>query len=126
VSLVEQDRDEHSRDPAAHRCTLSRDSKCGLDGFERADEHDVLGLGNELELGEGADLARVDAGLALERERLEGPLLGDPGALDAPGECGFLIRLPLRAEQARDELLVGEVGLLGAFGFLVEQLGDLA
>ena len=64
-------------------------------------------LGDELESSEGADLPRVDAGLALEREGLEG-LLGEPSALDAPGERRFLIRLPLRAEQARDELLGGQ------------------
>jgi len=52
----------------------------------RSDEHDILGLGHELELGEGADLALIDAGLALEREGLEGALLAQARALDAPGE----------------------------------------
>jgi len=68
--------------------------EAGLADAGRADEHDVLGLGDELELGERPDLTLVDAGLALERERLEGPLLGDPGALDAPGERGLLVGLP--------------------------------
>ena len=65
----------------------------------RADEDDVLGLGDEVELGEGADLPLVDAGLALEGEGLERPLLGHGGVLDAPGERALLAALPLGAQQ---------------------------
>jgi hypothetical protein len=35
-----------------------------------ADEHDVLGLGDEAKLGEGSDLTFFDAGLDLEGEGL--------------------------------------------------------
>jgi hypothetical protein len=53
-------------------------------------------------------------------------LFGEAGALDAPGERGLLVGLPLRTEQARGELLVGAAGLFGALGLVVEDLGDLA
>ncbi len=50
--------------------------EAGLAHAGLADEDDVLGPGNEVELGEGADLAAVDAGLFGVGEALKGPLLG--------------------------------------------------
>src|SRR5262249_39695410 len=70
----------------------------GLADARRSDEDDVLGLGDEVELGEAADLLRVDARLALEGEGLERPFLGELRALDAPGERGLLLPVPLRAK----------------------------
>jgi hypothetical protein len=46
----------------------------------------VFGLGDEVELGQAPDLAAGDAGLELEGEGLEGPLLGQGGLLDPPGQ----------------------------------------
>ena len=83
-------------------------SESGLADAGGADEDDVLGLGDEVELGEGADLLLGDAGLLLEREGLEGPLLGQSGALDAPRERLLLAVVPLRPEQPSEEFLVGE------------------
>ena len=79
----------------------------------RADEDDVLGLGDEVQFGEGADLALVDAGLALEGEGLEGPLLGQPARFDPPGERALLAVLPLGAQQPREEFLEGQLLLVG-------------
>src|ERR1039458_5641585 len=79
----------------------------------------------ELQVGEGAHLLLRDAGLALEGERFERPLLGQAGALDPPGECGLLAGVPLGAQQGPEQLMVGEVLLLGGGKLLIEDLGDL-
>ncbi len=94
----------------------------GLADAGRADEDDVLGLGDEVELGEGADLPLGDAGLALEGEGLERPLLGQAGVLDAPGERALLAVLPLaraaggRADSAKGVLVLVGLGQLARRG----------
>jgi len=82
---------------------LEQDS-CGGSGFSDrggANKDNVLGLGDEVEFGEGADLLAVDRGLAGERKRFQRPALGEIGALDAPLQGGFLTGVPLRAQQAQ-------------------------
>src|SRR3989442_15125411 len=62
-----------------------------------ANEDEVLGLGDKLEVGERADLLRVDAGLPLERERFYRPRLGQARLFDPPREGGLLPMMVLRA-----------------------------
>src|SRR5690606_18017529 len=98
---------------------------CFADGGV-ADEDDVLRASDEVEAGEIAELAAGDAGLALEREGLEGPLFGQSGSLDAPVEGGLLLAVPLGAQQAEQELGVGELLALGELQLVFEDLSDLA
>ena len=100
------------------------DGKAGLADACGSDENDVLGFGDEVELGEGAKLAARDTGLLFEGKRLEGPLLGKPSPFDSPGESGLLSMMPLRPEQANKERFVSELGFVGVSEILVEKLGD--
>ncbi len=74
---------------------------------------------------ERSDLALRNAGLLLERERLERPLLGKTRALDAPGQRGLLAVVPLCAKQAEQKLFVGDVLLGRRTDLLADDLGDL-
>jgi hypothetical protein len=85
----------------------------------------VLRLGDKLELGEGADLLRVDAGLALEGKRFERPDLLEVRLCDAPGERGFLPMLVLRPQEPREKGVVGELVLLGVRKFVADDCRDL-
>ena len=85
----------------------------GLSDSRRPDEDDVLGLWDEVELGEGAKLTTGRAGLFAERKRLESPLFGEPSASDTPAESGLLAVVPLGAKQANEECLVGELFFVG-------------
>src|ERR1019366_5612613 len=67
------------------------------------DQRDILRLGDELQLRKPANLFAVHAWLAGEGKRLQRPALGQIGARDAPFQRAFLLRLPLRTYQARDE-----------------------
>src|SRR5690606_13940702 len=87
-----------------------------------ADKDDVLRASHEVETGEAADLSAGDARLALEREGLEGPLLGERSTLDAPVEGGLLLAVPLGAQQAEQELGIGELLLLGELELVFEDL----
>ena len=60
------------------------------------------------------------------KERLDGPLLGHGGSLDAPVECGLLLAVPLGAQQAEQELAVGQLLLLRVLQLLFDDLADLA
>src|SRR4030042_6443399 len=80
-------------------------------------------LGDEVELGEGANLFRDDTRLTLEGEGLERPLLGQPGGVDPPGESGLLAMVILGAEEPGEEGAVGELLLLGVLDLVVEDLG---
>jgi len=77
------------------------------------DEDQVFCAGDEVEAGEASDLPSRNAGLALEGEGFESPLLGQGGAFDAPVECGLLLTVPLGANQAKQKLLLGALLLLG-------------
>ena len=61
----------------------NRRGQAGLADSGGADEDDVLGLGDEFEFGEAANLSLVYAFLLFERKRLERPLLWEPGVFDA-------------------------------------------
>jgi transposase len=56
----------------------------------------VLGLGEEIQLAERADLARVDRWLLLVGKALQGPVLRQPGLADPVGQGRFLVVMPLR------------------------------
>src|SRR6185312_11836780 len=86
-----------------HRLARKPDHQPGLADACFADKHDVLGLGDELELGKGADLALLDACLQLEREGLERPLLREARPTDSPAQRILLASLPLGAQQLSDE-----------------------
>ena len=58
---------------------------------------EVLGLGDKLEVGEGAALFRVDAGLPFEGEGFNRPRLGQSRLCDPPREGGLLPMMVLRA-----------------------------
>jgi hypothetical protein len=60
------------------------------------------------------DLFAIDPGLAGERETGQRPELGQLGLLDAPGQSGLLAVVPLRAQQAGEELGVGNIFFLGS------------
>jgi hypothetical protein len=85
----------------------------GLADAGRVDEHDVLGFGDEVELGEAPELLLRHAGLALPRKRLEGPLLRQSSALDAPPERGLLAVVPLGAQELGEDVLAAQSLRLG-------------
>ena len=87
-----------------------------------ADEDDVGGGGDEVELGQAHDLPFVDAGLGLEGKRLQRPALGEPRLADAPLQGGFLAVVPLGAGQPQEQIGVGQAVLLGALQFLRQAL----
>src|SRR5229473_2614078 len=68
----------------------------GLSHRGWADQHNVFGFADKLEVREGADLLRVDARLAFERKRFEGPHLGEVRLFDPPRERRFLAMVILR------------------------------
>jgi hypothetical protein len=80
----------------------------------RADQHQVLRLDDEVQLGQSVDLLAVDTRLSCEREAGQRPVLGQIGALDSPCQRGFLSMLPLRSKQAGEELGVGDISLSAA------------
>ena len=98
--------------------------EAGLADAGRADEDDILGFGDEVELGERAKLSLGDTGLFAEGKRLEGPLLWESAAFDPPAEGGLLSMMPLSAQEADEEGFVGELGFVGVDELLVEDLGD--
>jgi hypothetical protein len=81
-------------------------------------------LGDELQLREPANLFAVQAWLAGEGKRLQRPSLGQIGASDAPLQRSLLLRLPLRAHQARDEVRVADVNLVGGAQLFVIDFED--
>ena len=59
-------------------------------------KHEVLGLGDEIELAECPHLLRVDAGLPFEGKRFDRPLLGQLRLFDPPGQRRSLSVMRLR------------------------------
>lgn len=116
--------DEQTSVSVLERLHEQADSESGFSNACGPDEDDILGFGDEVELGEGAKLAPVHAGLFFERKRLEGPLFGKPCSFDSPLESCLLTMMPLGPQESNEEGLVGELVLVGVSEFLVEELGD--
>ena len=87
-----------------------------------ADQDDIFRLGDELQLRKPANLFAVHARLAGKRERLQRPALGQIGAPDTPLQRALLPGLKLRAHQARDELRVTDIVLVGGSQLFVIDL----
>src|ERR1019366_8481575 len=89
-----------------------------------SDQDDIFRLGDELQLRKNANLFAVHARLAGKRERLQRPALGQIGAPDTPLQRALLPGLKLRAHQARHELRVADVVLIGGAQLFVVDLQD--
>ncbi len=98
-----------------------RDRQVGLAGSRRSEEHDVVGFGEEVELGEVGDLLALDRALEGEVEVIEGLDLREPGRLHTVRAAVVLARGDLLGEHRRQVVLVGP-GLLP--GPLRERRGD--
>jgi hypothetical protein len=72
------------------------------------DEHEVLRSGGEVEAGELADGGGLDARLAIEGRGVEGPDFGEAGLPDPILEAPLALVLVRLAEDAREEVGVGE------------------
>src|SRR5262249_40430621 len=79
-----------------------------------ADKHEILLLGDEVEVCALADGGGVNAGLHVEGEGLQGPALGQAGPVDAVGEAALAHESLLLSQDARIKLGVAGFGLLGA------------
>jgi len=91
--------------------------EAGLADAGGSDEDDVLGAAEKAELAELQEHGLADAGLAVPREGVEGPALGQTGASDAVLGEALLLVLVLLAQQAGEE-----VGVAGALGLGVGEL----
>ena len=125
VHLVEQVLRLDEQPPVAILEGLEQDPRgeAGLAHPGPADEHDVLGLGDELQFGEGADLALVDRGLLFVGKGLQAPGLRQAGRADPIGQGRLLAVVPLGPEQPGEEFLVGGLGLGRFRQFLVQDVG---
>jgi len=79
-------------------------------------------LGDKIQLSEVADLTFLDAGLDFEGEAFQCQQLRRVRASQTRREGGLLTRLPLSAEQLREQRFQGRAGLLGG-GKLFLQTG---
>ena len=98
--------------------------EAGLSDAGGSYEDDVFGLGNEVELGEGAKVATGDPRLLAKGKGFESPLLGKFCALYSPVEGGLLSMMPLSAQEANEEGLVGELLFVGVSELLFEDFGN--
>lgn len=90
------------------------------------DKHEVLGLGGKFEIGQGAQLLRVHAGLALEGKRFEGPRLRQSGLLDPPSQRRLGPMMVLRSEESREEGTVRQLVRVGMRQLVVDDRGDFS
>jgi hypothetical protein len=97
----------------------------GLADTRLTNKNQVLGLGDKLQVGEGADLLGVDARLPFEGKRFDRPGLGQSGLLDPPRQRGFVSMLVLSADESGEERAIGELVLLGMRQLVVDDRGDL-
>jgi len=78
-----------------------------------ANENDIFCFGEEVQFGEGADLFAADSGLAVEGKGFQRPAFGQVGAPDAVLQGLLLSVVPLRTQQAGEELGVTDVLVFG-------------
>ena len=98
-----------------------RDREVGLAGAGRAEQHDVLFAGQEVELAEVQHGVPGDRGLEGEVELLQRLAGGEPCGLDAGLAAVALAAVGFGLEHGREELLVAPFLGAGAIGELAQR-----
>lgn len=126
--VVEEVLRQHEQAAASREERLQQDpgGQARLPDAGRPDEHDVVGVPDEVEVGQLLDDRALHSRLPVPGERLQRPALGDLGAVDAGLQEADLPGVVLLAQQPADQLGVGDAVRGGGDEPLVEDLADPA
>jgi len=128
VHLVEQILcfDEQAPIPGLQGLQQDADAQPGLTGSGWPAEYDIAGATDKIETCKLLDGAALHARLALPREGLQRPALGQLRTVDSALQKPDLLRLVLLSEEPTQELGIAGPLLLCAFQLTIQDLPDAA